>query len=163
MWDLPRPEIEPVSTTLAGGFLTTGPPRKSNSDSSRNAARVPCCRWHPLLNAPHPLEHKTRNLGLSLQSLLCHPCSLGPACRRCLRLLASLNPWCLEQTPLKVLVHHWTLLLPSRHHPRPQPHPGPTPPRGSGCCVLAYASGTPEHPGTPHSPSPVPGWSPSPL
>ena len=30
MWDLPRPGIEPVSRTqLAGGFLTTGPPGKS--------------------------------------------------------------------------------------------------------------------------------------
>ena len=25
MWDLPRPEIEPVPPALAGGFLTTGP------------------------------------------------------------------------------------------------------------------------------------------
>ena len=29
MWDLPRPGIEPVSHTLAGEFLTTGPPGKS--------------------------------------------------------------------------------------------------------------------------------------
>ena len=29
MWDLPRPEIEPVSPTLAGGFLTAAPPGKS--------------------------------------------------------------------------------------------------------------------------------------
>ena len=29
MWDLPGPKIEPVSPALAGGFLTTGPPRKS--------------------------------------------------------------------------------------------------------------------------------------
>ena len=28
MWDLPRPEIEPVSPALQGGFLTTGPPGK---------------------------------------------------------------------------------------------------------------------------------------
>ena len=25
MWDLPRPGIEPMSPTLAAGFLTTGP------------------------------------------------------------------------------------------------------------------------------------------
>ena len=31
MWDLPRPETEPVSRTLAGGFLTPGLPRKSQS------------------------------------------------------------------------------------------------------------------------------------
>ena len=28
MWDLPRPELEPVSPTLAGRFLTTAPPGK---------------------------------------------------------------------------------------------------------------------------------------
>ena len=30
MWDLPRPALEPVSPALAGGFLTTAPPGKSN-------------------------------------------------------------------------------------------------------------------------------------
>ena len=29
MWDLPGPEIRPVSPSLAGRFLTTGPPGKS--------------------------------------------------------------------------------------------------------------------------------------
>ena len=29
MWNLPRPELEPVSPASAGGFLTTGPPGKS--------------------------------------------------------------------------------------------------------------------------------------
>ena len=29
MWDLPGPEIEPISPALAGGFLTTAPPGKS--------------------------------------------------------------------------------------------------------------------------------------
>ena len=28
MWDLPRPGIQPMSPALAGGFLTTMPPRK---------------------------------------------------------------------------------------------------------------------------------------
>ena len=31
MWDLPRPGLEPVSSALAGGFLTTAPPGKSLS------------------------------------------------------------------------------------------------------------------------------------
>ena len=31
MWDLPGPEIEPVSPALAGGFLTTAPPGKPPS------------------------------------------------------------------------------------------------------------------------------------
>ena len=92
MWDLPRPGIEPLSATLADGFLTTGPPRKSNSNSSRNAARVPCCRWHPLLNTPHPLEHKTRNLGLSLQSLLCPPLLSGPSMPPLPQALGILEP-----------------------------------------------------------------------
>ena len=29
MWDLPGPELEPVSPALAGRFLTTAPPGKS--------------------------------------------------------------------------------------------------------------------------------------
>ena len=29
MWDFPRPGLEPVSSALAGGFLTTAPPGKS--------------------------------------------------------------------------------------------------------------------------------------
>ena len=29
MWDLPRPGLKPVSPALAGGFLTTAPPGKS--------------------------------------------------------------------------------------------------------------------------------------
>ena len=31
MWDLPGPGIEPVAPALAGRFLTTAPPGKSNS------------------------------------------------------------------------------------------------------------------------------------
>ena len=30
IWDLPRPGIKPMSPALAGGFLTTGPPGKSD-------------------------------------------------------------------------------------------------------------------------------------
>ena len=29
MWDLPGPGLKPMSPALAGGFLTTAPPRKS--------------------------------------------------------------------------------------------------------------------------------------
>ena len=36
MWDLPRPEIEPVSPALAGRFLTTGPPGKSRRKDFEN-------------------------------------------------------------------------------------------------------------------------------
>ena len=31
MWDLPGPGIEPVSPALAGGFLNTAPPGKSEA------------------------------------------------------------------------------------------------------------------------------------
>ena len=31
MWNLPGPGIEPISSALAGGFLTTGPPGKSRT------------------------------------------------------------------------------------------------------------------------------------
>ena len=33
MWDLPRPELEPVSPALAGGFSTTAPPGKPPKSS----------------------------------------------------------------------------------------------------------------------------------
>ena len=32
MWDLPRPGLEPVSPTLAGGLSTTAPPGKPHND-----------------------------------------------------------------------------------------------------------------------------------
>ena len=32
MWDLPGPGLEPVSPELAGGFLTTVPPGKPQTD-----------------------------------------------------------------------------------------------------------------------------------
>ena len=31
LWDLPRPGVEPVSPALAGGFLSSAPPGKSDS------------------------------------------------------------------------------------------------------------------------------------
>ena len=34
MWDLPEPEIEPMSPALAGGFFTAEPPGKSPSERS---------------------------------------------------------------------------------------------------------------------------------
>ena len=33
MWDLPGPELEPVSPALAGGFKTTAPPGKPLNES----------------------------------------------------------------------------------------------------------------------------------
>ena len=34
MWDLPKPGIEPASAALAGGFLSTAPPGKSQKTFS---------------------------------------------------------------------------------------------------------------------------------
>ena len=44
MWDLPGPEIEPVSPVLAGRFVTTGPPGGSPTMLLRvqSALRMPC-------------------------------------------------------------------------------------------------------------------------
>ena len=39
MWDLPGPGLEPVSPALAGGFPTTEPPGKPNTDSSDKGIR----------------------------------------------------------------------------------------------------------------------------
>ena len=41
MWDLPGPELEPMSPALAGEFLTTAPPGKSKIDffHTKNYAR----------------------------------------------------------------------------------------------------------------------------
>ena len=36
MWDLPGPEHEPVSPALAGGFLTTAPPGKPETEGSES-------------------------------------------------------------------------------------------------------------------------------
>ena len=46
MWDLPGPGLEPVSPALAGGFLTTVPPGKSQQvgfvNSLGHIAEKPC-------------------------------------------------------------------------------------------------------------------------
>ena len=36
MWDLPGPGLKPMSPALAGGFLTTVPPGKSQTESYLN-------------------------------------------------------------------------------------------------------------------------------
>ena len=45
MWDLPGPGLEPVSPALAGGFLTTAPPGKSQ-EHFLIAALPAACHWH---------------------------------------------------------------------------------------------------------------------
>ena len=41
MWDLPGPGLEPVSLALAGGFLTTAPPGKSQVSSFNPRVDIP--------------------------------------------------------------------------------------------------------------------------
>ena len=53
MWDIPRPGIEPVSATLQGGFLITGPPGKTPRevlDLSTSCLNMYMC---PENNPPH--------------------------------------------------------------------------------------------------------------
>ena len=38
MWDLPGPDIQPMSPALTGEFLTTGPPGKSALVTSQGLA-----------------------------------------------------------------------------------------------------------------------------
>ena len=40
MWDLPGPGLEPVSLALAGGFLTTEPPRKSLNNTLKGSHTI---------------------------------------------------------------------------------------------------------------------------
>ena len=49
MWDLPGPGIEPMSPALAGGFLTIGPPRISDSIGlvGGGVARIDHCDMSP--------------------------------------------------------------------------------------------------------------------
>ena len=70
MWDLPRPGTEPVSPTLYGGFLTTGPPGEPNTFSITPAK----CTFknHVLseLTISHNLQRK--NLRNSKQNIYLH-------------------------------------------------------------------------------------------
>ena len=51
MWDLPGPGLEPVSPALAGGFLTTAPPRKYQK----------CMFLYEIMENEFPEKLKTRN------------------------------------------------------------------------------------------------------
>ena len=54
MWDIPGPGLEPVSPALAGGFLTTAPPGKSQSlaFSAFRAKLRSLCVFNQLLFLP---------------------------------------------------------------------------------------------------------------
>ena len=40
MWDLPGPGLKPVSTALAGGFLTTAPPAKPSNVNFKRPSQI---------------------------------------------------------------------------------------------------------------------------
>ena len=48
-WDLPGPGLEAVSPALAGGFLTTAPPGKSQKSPSLKRREFTHCNLHPLV------------------------------------------------------------------------------------------------------------------
>ena len=62
MWDLPGPGLEPMSPTLAGGFLTTAPATKEVLVSDfLNHMKIIACDPHP---GP---GHLTNIVGAQLQ------------------------------------------------------------------------------------------------
>ena len=44
MWDLPGPGLEPMSSELAGGFLTTAPPGKTSAATLTDVENTPTSR-----------------------------------------------------------------------------------------------------------------------
>ena len=74
MWDIPRLEIELVSATLQGRFLTTGPPGKPPREVLDLSTS--CLNMYCLLKTIHPIMHHDRGD-------LTHP---HPA-------LMSVSPW----------------------------------------------------------------------
>ena len=68
MWDLPRLGIEPVSPALAGGFLTTAPPEKSQINFLK-------CDFY---NRPPSVRHRSDYLLNNL--VICLQPQFGPIC-----------------------------------------------------------------------------------
>ena len=120
MWDLPGPGIEPVSAALAGGFLTTAPPGKSQkcNISCVSVLQSKCTLWPkvgPLwavgLSVPWPLW------ALSYSSSLREEIS---GAYNCLSPSLMLSPWLQlqgqnlnpgAQRGAQFLTQIWSLLL----------------------------------------------------
>ena len=86
MWDLPGPELEPMSPALAGGLLTTAPPGKSPELVLKRALPVK----FPILGNDSHYSHlncQVRNL----QVILCH---FFPSPQ----MLYLTGPWCSYST-----------------------------------------------------------------
>ena len=56
MWNLPGAGMEPMSPTLTGGFLTTGPPGKSSAGNLGESAQNQKGQTPAVLGAEKPFE-----------------------------------------------------------------------------------------------------------
>ena len=59
MWDLPRPELEPVSPALAGRFSTTAPPGKPVCVVLSHQVYGNCLQQQQEMNTPNDLVLET--------------------------------------------------------------------------------------------------------
>ena len=110
LWNLPGPGIEPMSPALAGGFLTTGPPGKSQTIFPILDVLDLCCAlmWDCRADG-----HRVLSL---LTSLLNHICILFPAlysslCTSTNSFIAWL-PWSSHQLPVQWRGQQWTVEAP---------------------------------------------------
>ena len=64
MGDLPGPGLEPVSPALAGGFLTTAPPGKSQAESFYHDCAIPdlVCTSYFQKVSPKLVIHSSQSL-----------------------------------------------------------------------------------------------------
>ena len=69
MWDLPRPGLEPTYPALAGGFLTTAPPGKSQIQTLNSLKHTRF--FHPHSPSPSPGYHSLSSKLLQIL-LICH-------------------------------------------------------------------------------------------
>ena len=95
MWDLPRPELEPVSPALAGGFLTTVPPgnplewllKKKEKKEKETGGQQETAHTSQCLSPPcptHPAEGKAWKNSVVLQTR--RSLWMGRGCRMMKRL-----------------------------------------------------------------------------
>ena len=78
MWDLPGPGIEPVSPALAGGYLTTALPGKSQDSRSYTSVKITLLKslysFRCFLTTPVP-QILIRFYGKDLGPISCHFCN----------------------------------------------------------------------------------------